>query len=103
HQCVENSLIGSGSWVNAALVRGSIVGREVVLEEDVELDECIILDYVKVGKGSRLRRTIVDRQNVIEPGSIIGFDREKDAQQYHVDASGITVISRGKRPVDLVY
>jgi glucose-1-phosphate adenylyltransferase len=103
HQCVENSLIGSGSWVNAALVRGSIVGREVVLEEDVELDECIILDYVKIGKGSRLRRTIVDRQNVIEPGSVIGFDREKDAQQYHVDASGITVISRGKRPVDLVY
>lgn len=67
-RCVEDSLIGSGSWVDGALVRRSVVGREVVLEEGVELDECIVMDYVKIEKGSRLRRTIVDRQNVIEAG-----------------------------------
>jgi glucose-1-phosphate adenylyltransferase len=101
--CVEDSLIGSGCWVGAASVRHSIVGREVFLEEGVELDECIILDYVKIGKGSKLRRTIVDKKNIIEPGSRIGFDREKDAQDYYVDASGITVVPRGNRPVGLIY
>lgn len=104
HRSVEDSLIGSGSWIDAGLVRRSVIGREVVLEEDVELDECIILDYVRIGKGSRLRRTIVDRKNVIEPGSVIGYDPEKDTRQYYVDdTSGITVIPRGKRPVVQVY
>lgn len=101
--CVEDSLIGSGCWVGAASVRRSIVGREVVLEEGVELDECIILDYVKIGKGSKLRRTVVDKKNIIEPGARIGFDREQDAQHYYVDASGITVVPRGNRPVGLIY
>jgi glucose-1-phosphate adenylyltransferase len=101
--CVEDSLIGSGCWVSAASVRRSILGREVVLEEGVELDECIILDYVRIGKGSRLRRTVVDKKNIIEPGSRIGFDPEQDAQEYFVDASGITVVPRGNRPIALVY
>lgn len=69
----------------------------------MELDECIILDYVRIGKGSRLRRTIVDKKNVIEPGTRIGFDPEQDAREYFVDASGITVVPRGNRPVALVY
>lgn len=102
-RCVEDSLIGSATWIDGARVRRSIVGREVMLEEDVELDECIILDYVKIEKGSRLRRTIVDKQNVIEAGSAIGFDPEKDARRYYMDPSGITVVPRGTRQISLVY
>lgn len=89
--------------MDGASVRRSIVGREVVLEECVELDECIVMDYVKIEKGSRLRRTIVDRQNVIEAGSVIGFDHEKDARRYHVDAFGITVVPRGERQIIRAY
>jgi glucose-1-phosphate adenylyltransferase len=102
-RCVEDSLIGSGTWVDGASVRRSIVGREIMLEEGFELDECIVMDYVKIEKGSRLRRTIVDRQNVIEAGSVIGFDYEKDALRYHVDVSGITVVPRGNRQITRAY
>ncbi|MGJ0484948.1 MAG: glucose-1-phosphate adenylyltransferase [Methylomicrobium sp.] len=102
-RCVEDSLIGSAAWIDGALVRRSIVGREVVLEEGVELDGCIVLDYVRIGKGSRLRRTIVDKQNFLEAGSVIGFDAEKDARQYYVDTSGLTVVPRGNRPISLAY
>lgn len=99
----QDSVICSAGWLNKALVYRSIVGREVVLEEGVQLDTCIILDYVKIGKGSRLRRVIVDKQNVIEADTVIGFDREKYARQYFVDASGITVVPRGNRPISLTY
>ncbi|WP_031431013.1 glucose-1-phosphate adenylyltransferase [Methylomicrobium agile] len=100
---VEDSLVCSAGWLNKALICRSIVGREVVLEEGAQLDECIILDYVKIGKGSRLRRVIVDKQNIIEAGTVLGFDREKDARQYFVDASGITVVPRGNRMISLAY
>lgn len=100
---IEDSFIGPGSWINNASVRHSILGREVVLERDVELDECIVMDYVRIKKGSRLRRTIVDGQNVIAAGSTIGFDHEKDGRQYYVDTSGVTVVPRGDRQILRIY
>lgn len=89
---IENSILGSGTYLNGAAVRNSIVRREVVLEPDVELDECIIMDYVRIQRGARLRRVIVDRYNVIAPGTQIGWNRAADAARYFVSSSGITVL-----------
>lgn len=100
---IHNSIIGAGSSIRSAKLLNSIIGQEVVLEDDVELDECIILGYAKIGRGSRLRRVIVDRHNVIEAGSRIGFDREIDGQRYYVDSSGITVVPKGERSLRRVY
>jgi glucose-1-phosphate adenylyltransferase len=50
-----------------------------------------------VGKGAHLRRTIVDRFNVVAPGQDVGLDLEADRRRYHVDPAGIVVIPRGGR------
>jgi glucose-1-phosphate adenylyltransferase len=92
---IRNSMLGDGTLVKGASVRNSILRREIVLEQDVELDECIIMDYVIVRKGSKLKRVIVDRYNTIEENSRIGFDREADARKYHVTDTGITVLAKG--------
>ncbi len=89
---IHNALLGSGTYINGAAVRNSVVRREVVLEPDVELDECIIMDYVRIKKGSRLRRVIVDRHNIIEADTQIGYDAAADAEKYFVSPSGITVL-----------
>ena len=54
------------------------------------------MDYVRIGKGSRLRRVIVDRHNIIEPGANIGFDKEADSQRYTVSEGGVTVVPGGR-------
>jgi glucose-1-phosphate adenylyltransferase len=92
---VRNSMLGAGTLVKGASVRSSILRREIVLEQDVELDECIIMDYVIVRRGSKLKRVIVDRYNTIEPNSRIGFDTEVDRRRYHVTDSGIVVLAKG--------
>lgn len=93
---IENALLGSGTYINGATVRNSVVRREVVLEPNVELDECIIMDYVRIKRGTRLRRVIVDRHNVIEENTQIGFDAVADAQRYFVSPTGITVLPLGR-------
>lgn len=100
---IDNSIFAGGTLVNGASVRNSVVRREVVLEEDVELDECIIMDYVIIKRGSRLRRVIVDRYNVIEAGTQIGFDPVADSERYQVSASGIVIVPAGRRGLDFVY
>jgi glucose-1-phosphate adenylyltransferase len=54
------------------------------------------MDHTTVGKGAKLRRAIIDRFNVIEPGESVGFDRDQDERhRYHVDPAGIVVRARG--------
>lgn len=93
---IENSVISSGSLVKGARIRNSIIRNEVLVDEDVELDECIVMDYSILRKGVRLKRVIVDRFNTIEAGDCIGYNNEADRRRFHVTDSGIVVITRGQ-------
>jgi len=97
HAELDNSIVSSGSMIRGARVRNSIVRREVLMEEDVELDECIVMDYTVLRKGVRLKRVIVDRYNTVDAGEQIGYDREIDRRRFTVSDSGIVVVPRGQR------
>jgi len=93
---MHNSVIAAGSMVHQASIRNSMIRREVIIEDDVELEDCVIQDYVWIKRGSRLRRVIVGQYNVIEAGSRIGFDPEADRRRYVVTDGGITVVGPGE-------
>ena len=93
---IKNSIIGSGTVINGASIRNSIVRREVFLDEGAELEDCVIMDYTIIRKGVKLKRCIVDRYNTIEPNTRIGYDREADAKRFHVSESGLVVVPRGR-------
>ena len=93
---LHNSVIAAGSMVHQASIRNSMIRREVIIEDDVELEDCVIQDYVWIKRGSRLRRVIVGQYNVIEAGSRIGFDPEADRRRYTVTDGGITVVGPGE-------
>lgn len=94
-QRVDNCLVGSGTTSRAALMTGCILGQNVVVDEGARLEDCIIMDHVHIGRNSRLRHTIVDRYNRIEPDSVIGWNPEIDRQHYHLDPSGLVIVPRG--------
>ena len=96
HTEIDNSIISSGSLLHGARIRNSIIRSEVLLEEDVELDECIIMDYSVLRKGVRLKRVIVDRYNTVQADDCIGYDRQADHRRFTVTDSGIVVLFRGK-------
>ena len=93
---LDNCLLGTAALVNSAKIRNSIIRREVVIEHDVQLEDCIIMDYVRIEQGCKLRRVIVDRHNHIEANTTIGYDKERDRKYYHVTPGGIVVIPKGE-------
>jgi len=95
---IDNSLLGSATVIHNARVRNSIVRRETVIEDGAEIEDCIIMDYVRIGSGARLRRTIVDRHNLIEKDARIGYEPEQDAKHYTLSPSGVVVVPRGRTP-----
>ncbi|TRZ94687.1 MAG: glucose-1-phosphate adenylyltransferase [Rhodocyclaceae bacterium] len=92
---LKNSVIGAGSLIEGARISNSILRREVIVEDDVEIEDCVIMDYTVIRRGSRLKRVIVDRYNDIAAHSRIGFDAAADRLRYHVSEGGVVVLPKG--------
>jgi glucose-1-phosphate adenylyltransferase len=92
---IRNSIIAEGCVIHKAKIRNSIIRSGVIIENDVSVEDCIIMDQVVLKKGCKLKRTIVDKLNVIDEYEQIGFDIEKDRFRCHIDSSGIAIIPRG--------
>lgn len=50
------------------------------------------MDNVTIRAGAKLRRVIVDRYNIIEPNTRIGYDLAADAARYKVTENGVVVV-----------
>lgn len=93
---IRNSVIAGGAVIKGGTIVNSILRREVFVEPDAELEDCIILDNVTIQRGCRLRRVIVDSTNSLPPGTQVGLDPAADQAHYHVDPSGIVVVPQGR-------
>ncbi|MDZ7596394.1 MAG: glucose-1-phosphate adenylyltransferase [Thiobacillus sp.] len=93
---LDNVLMGAATIVSDATVRNSLLRREVVVEPGAVIEDCVIMDYVRIGAGARLRHAIIDRHNNIAPGAEIGYDHERDrAAGYHITEGGLVVLPLG--------
>lgn len=96
---IRNSMIAEGCKIHKAKIRDSFVRSGVVMEDDVFVDNCLIMDNVILRKGCRLRRVIVDKTNVVDERVEIGFDAAQDRFRCHIDPSGIAIIPKGGKPI----
>ncbi|HEX7972262.1 MAG TPA: glucose-1-phosphate adenylyltransferase [Thiobacillus sp.] len=93
---LDNVLLGAATIVSDATVRNSLLRREVVVEPGALIEDCVIMDYVRIGAGARLRHMVIDRHNAIAPGTEIGYDLERDRAAGHfVTEGGLVVIPLG--------
>ena len=67
------------------------------MHSNAELDECVLLHGVDVGRGAVLRRAIIDKGVLIPPGTTIGLDHDHDkARGFHISEGGIVVLGKGQ-------
>jgi glucose-1-phosphate adenylyltransferase len=95
---IDNCLFGAASLIHNARLRNTIVRREVVVEEGADLEDCVIMDYVRIGRGAHLRRTVVDRHNLVADGTSIGYDADLDRERFTVSPGGVVVVPKGRSP-----
>lgn len=92
HGRISNSLLGPGAQVRDASLRNSVLQRGACVEPGAELEDCIIMDGVRVKRGARLRRTVVAPDNTISEGTCIGHDIQQDGRHYTLTPTGIVVV-----------
>ncbi len=92
---IERCILGPGSVVRGASIRDSVVGRNVRVHGSAEVDASILMDGVVIGRGCHIRRTIIDKDVVIPPGTRIGYNPESDRDRgWIVSETGITVLPK---------
>ncbi len=92
-----DSLVSSGCILAGGQANRSLLAPHVRLDEESLVDQSILHEGVKVGAGSRLFRTIVDKGVEIPSGMEIGFDHEKDRKRFTVSDGGVVVIRRKQK------
>ena len=92
-----NSIVGQGTIISGSVVRNCVVGRNVRIHSYNLIEDSVIMDWTEIGRGCNIRRAIIDKSNVIPPGTKIGYDLDGDRQRYFVSDTGIVVLQRGVR------
>ena len=90
-----DSLVCDGVIISGGRVNRSILSPAVRINSFCEIDESIVFDNVTIGRHSRIRRAIIDKDVVIPPKTVIGYDPDADRRRYSVSPEGIVVIPKG--------
>jgi glucose-1-phosphate adenylyltransferase len=91
-----NSIVAEGTIISGSVVHSCVIGRNVRIHSYSRIDDAVIMDWAEIGRGCQIRRAIIDKSNVIPPGTRIGYDAREDRERYFVSDSGIVVIGRGE-------
>ena len=89
-----SSLVSGGCLVSGAGIHNSLLFTGVRVNSYTHVDRTVILPYVNVGRGSRLRNCIVDSGVQIPDGLVIGDDPELDARRFRRTERGICLVTQ---------
>ncbi len=91
----HETIIGAGSIVAGAHVRGSVLSHDVHVSEGAYIEDSILMPGVRIGRGAVIRRAILDKNVVVPAGEKIGINADTDRQRFSVSESGIVTIGKG--------
>jgi glucose-1-phosphate adenylyltransferase len=92
-----NSILSNGCIISGGSVKRSILSPRVMVHSYAEIEDCILLEGVDVGRHAKIRRTIIDKEVQIPQGMEIGYHLDEDAKRFTVTGSGIVVVPKGIR------
>ena len=60
------------------------------------MSDSVIMNGTRIGRSSKVVKTILDKNVVVEEGATVGIDLERDRERgFTVTDSGITVVPKG--------
>ncbi len=94
---VIDSIIANGCKIQGAVVKRSILSPGVTTNPNSRITDSIIMAGVVIGRGVRIKKTIVDKNVIIPDNFSIGYRKEEDRKRFMISPGGITIVPKGYR------
>ena len=94
-----NALVSDGVLVRGGTVVNTVLGHGVVVESGAEVEDAVLFDGCRIGRGARVRRAVVGVGAVIGDAGEIGFGRSP-ASPARMLPSGLTLVPGGSATLD---
>jgi glucose-1-phosphate adenylyltransferase len=88
------SLVSGACIISGAALRRSLLFTGVHVNSYANVENAVIMPYVNVGRGARLRNVVIDRGVRIPEGLVVGEDPEFDGKRVRTTENGITLITQ---------
>jgi glucose-1-phosphate adenylyltransferase len=89
-----SSLVSGGCIISGSGVKNSLLFTGVRANSYSRLEQAVVLPYVNIGRGARLRRVVIDRGVEIPEGLVVGDDPELDAKRFRRTETGVCLITQ---------
>ena len=90
----SNVLISGGCIVVGSNIRSSVLFSNVRVEACCTIHEAVIMPDTVIGRGSRLRKVVIDRGCSIPEGMVIGEHPDQDARRFHRTETGVVLVTK---------
>jgi glucose-1-phosphate adenylyltransferase len=89
-----DSLVSGGCIISGAHLRRTVLFSKVRVHSYADVDECVVLPEVDIGRHCQLRKVVIDNGCVIPDGMRIGFDAAEDARRFFRSDNGVVLVTR---------
>jgi len=89
-----NSLVSGGCIVSGSRIERSLLFTGVHSHSYSSMRNAVVLPYVTVNRGARLKDVVIDRGVNIPAGLIVGEDPEEDARRFRRTDRGVCLITQ---------
>jgi glucose-1-phosphate adenylyltransferase len=90
-----DSMVCAGVVVSGGVVRRSILSPRVHVHSYAEVEDCVLMHEVDIGRGAVVKRAILDKNVRVAEGASIGVDRVADKKRFTVSGAGVVVVGKG--------
>lgn len=90
-----NSIVAEGCIVSGGTIRNSVLFQRVRVNSYSSIEDSVLFEQVEVGRRARIRKAIIEKDVVIPPDTVIGFDEEQDRARFPISDAGVVVVPKG--------
>lgn len=92
-----DSIVSLGCIISGGRIHRSILGNRVRVNSFSQIEECILLDDVQIGRYARIHRAIIDKDVTVPQGMEIGYNLDRDRERWFVSDEGVVVVPKGSK------